>query len=339
MVSFGFRGSSCDDQEMEINMKETYLAIDLGRSELHIGEVNAEGKILHSRRYETGYITQSTALSIIKRSLEDYIVTDGWATNIRPIAMGISLLGDANNKEGIWQQTNSQSSPPIALAQILQHVYGIACYIENNIKGITKAIRLWGNGQQADNFIYINIGTSIEAQFVVERLMKPSMHFGIKDVKHMDVGIDIGIKCSCGRHNCVEYIAGEVGFDKSARLLSHTYSTNLYIPEDEKVKVDVKEIFFLSQQGDELCIQLVENAVNGITSLIKNLIRICNPEKVILGGSIMSTDFIFPKILKKLNKTNLRLDIQNIILSQFNSEDAGLIGAAAVAMNKQTSEF
>lgn len=320
-------------------MKETYLAIDLGRSELHIGEVNAEGEILHSKRYEIGYITQSTALSIIKRSLEDYIVTEGWATDLRPIAMGVSLLGKANNREGIWLQIDPKSNRPIPLAKALHEVYSIPCYIENNIKSITKAVRLWGNGLQSDNFIYINIGTNIEAEFVVNKLLTSSTHFGIKDVKHMDVGVDIGIKCSCGRYNCAEYIAGGVGLDKSARLLSSTYTTNLYIPKDEKVKVDVKEIYFLSQQSDELCIQLVENAINAIAGLITNLIRICNPEKVILGGKIMSSDFIYSKILKKLNKANLRLDTHNIILSQFNSEDAGLMGAAAVAMNKQTSEF
>lgn len=320
-------------------MKETYLAIDLGRSELHVGEVNADGEILHSKIYEIGYITQRTALLIIKRSLEDYIVTDGWVTDQRPIAMGISLLGGINNKDGIRLQIDSKTTRPIALAQALYDAYGLPCYIENNIKSITKALRLWGDGKQCDNFIYINIGTSIEAEFIVDKLLTSSSHFGIKEVKHMDVGVDVGIKCSCGRHNCVEYLAGGTGFDKSARLLSGTYSTKLYIPKDEKVKVDVKEIYFLSQQGDELCTQLVENAVNALNGLIMNLVRICNPEKVILGGKIMSNGFIYSKVIKKLNKANLRLDTHNIILSQFNSEDAGLIGAAAVAMNKETSEF
>ena len=315
-------------------MKETYLAIDLGRSELHIGEVNAKGEILHSKRYGIGYINQTTTLAVIKRSLEDYIVTDGWATESRPIAMGISLVENVNNRDGVWLQNDSKGNRPIHLAKALHGVYGIPCYIETNIKSITKAERLWGNEKHPDNFVYINIGSDIDAVFVVDTQLTHSSYFGIQDVKHMDVGIDIGIKCNCGRYNCVECIAGEAGFDKSARLLSNTYSTNLYIPHDEKVKVDIKEIYFLSQQGDSLCTQLVDNAVNGIAGLIMNLIRISNPDKVIIGGTIMANNFIYQRIIKKLSKANLRLDPHNIVLSRFTPQDAGLIGAAAVAINK-----
>lgn len=318
---------------MKINMNETYLAIDLGTSKLLIGEVSAEGKILHSKRYEVGYINQSTALSIIKRSLEDYMTTEGWISEKRPMSMGVSLLGHVDNVNGTWLRINSKSNQSIPLAKSLFEVYGIPCYIGNNIRNITRAVNLWGNGKQSDNFIYINIGTNIEAGFVINGQVVCDNQSETL-VGHIDAGMDIGVKCTCGLTNCTESIAGGIGFDKSARLLNNTYSTNLYIPKDEKIKVDVKQVYFLSQQGDELCIKLVENAVNAISNLIMTLIHIHRASTVILGGGIVSNGFIYPKIIKKLNKDTNRYIKKGILLSQFDAKYAGLIGAAAVAINK-----
>ncbi|PXV58952.1 putative NBD/HSP70 family sugar kinase [Dysgonomonas alginatilytica] len=315
-------------------MNETYLAIDLGRSELLIGEVSAEGKILHSKRYEAGYINQGTALSIIKRLLEDYITTEGWINGKRPISMGLSLLGYVDNVRGTWLRINSKSNQPTPLAHDLFQVYGMPCYIGNNIRNITRAVKLWGNGKQSDNFTYINISTSIEAGFVVNGQLVCDNQSEPGAIGHIDTGLDIGVICNCGLNNCTESIAGGAGFDKSARLFSGTYSSNLYIPKDEKIKVDIKQVYFLSQQGDELCVKLVENAVSAISNLIITLVEVNRVNTIILGGDIVSNGFIYPKIIKKLNKDAGHSITKGILLSQFNSEYAGLIGAAAVAMNK-----
>lgn len=315
-------------------MEKTYLALDLGATKLLIGEVDREGKILHSKKYATGYTDQVTAFSIIKRSLEDYITAEGWVTEQRPVGMGVGLTGRVDNTNGIWLQIDPKHSHPVSLAKDLFDVYGIPCYIDNDVKSATRAVKLWGYGRDSDNFIYINIGTGIAAGFFVNGQLVRGSHFNASEVGHTNVGVDIGVKCSCGRENCVECIAGGIGFDKSARLLSKKYSTNLYIPQNENIRVDVKEIFFLSQQGDELCIQLVDNAAKAIAGLIMNLVRVSDPDTVVLGGGIISSGFLYPKILENLNKTTMRFVTNGIVLTKLHPDYAGLVGAAAVAMNK-----
>lgn len=315
-------------------MENTYLALDLGGTKLLIGEVNADGKILRHKRYDTGFTDQITAFSIIKRSLEDYMTTVGWATDNRPVSMGLGLLGRVDNTNGIWLQIDPKYNNPIPLAKDLSELYNFPCYIDNDVKAATRATKKWGYGKDSDNFIYINIGTGIAAGLFVNNQLIRGSHFNAGEVGHTNAGVDIGIKCSCGRDNCVEQIAGGMGFDKSARLLSKTLKTKLYIPEDEGIRVDVKEIFFLSQQNDELCVQLVENASQAIAGLIMNLVRVSDPDTVILGGGIVSSGFIYPKILEKLNKTTIRFVSNGIVLTKLDPDFIGLVGAAAVAMNE-----
>jgi len=313
-------------------MEETYLALDLGATKLLIGEVNAEGKILNSKRYETGYMDQASAFSIIKRSLEDYIMTIGWATDKRPVSMGVGLIGRVDNANGIWLQIDPKRTQSIPLADDLSKSFEIPCFIDNDVKSATRAVKRWGYGKRSDNFIYINIGTGIAAGFIVNGQLIRGSHFNAGEVGHTNVGVSTGVKCGCGRENCVELIAAGMGFDKSARILSKTLKTKLYIPKDENIKVDVQEVFFLSQQNDELCMQLVENATQGIANLIMNLVRVSDPDTVVLGGGIISNGFLFPKIIDKLNKTTIRFVSNGVVLTQLDPNMVGLLGAAAVAL-------
>ncbi len=313
-------------------MGDTYLALDMGASKLLIGEVNTDGKILNYKRYETGYMDQKTASSIIKRSLEDYITTQGWFNGQRPVSMGIGLIGWVDNANGIWLQIDSTRTQPTHLADDLSELYSIPCYIDNDVKSATRAVRRWGYGKESDNFIYINIGTGIAAGFVANRALVRGNHNGAGEVGHTDVGVNIGIKCDCGRSNCVKLIAGGSGFDLSARFLRKIYKTSLYIPKDKNIKVDVKEVYFLARQNDELCVKLVENAAQGIADLIMNLVRITDPDTVVLGGGIVSDNFLFPKILEKINKTTVRFVSNGIVLTQLDVNFAGLLGAATVAI-------
>ena len=315
-------------------MENTFLALDLGGTKLLIGEVNEKGEVLNHKRYETGYIDQDTALFIIKQSIDNYIETVGWAYDKKPSAMGIGLIGRVDNATGIWLQMDPKRNNPTFLAKELSGIYNIPCYIDNDVKSATRAEKLWGYGQISKDFIYINIGTGIAAGFIINDRLVRGSHFNAGEVGHTNVGIDVGIKCGCGRNNCVELIAAGIGFDKSARLLKKHYSTKLSISDDENQKVDVREVYSLYEQKDELCIRLVENAAEGIAGLIMNLVRVSDPDTVILGGGIVSGGFLYPKILEKLNPTTIRFVKNGVVLTKLDPAFIGLIGAAAVAMNK-----
>lgn len=71
-------------------------------------------------------------------------------------------------------------------------------------------------------------------------------HFNAGEVGHVRVGVNIGIKCGCGRMDCVEAIAAGIGFDNCARLLRNQYETGLHIPAERTG--DCGEVFALSQK-------------------------------------------------------------------------------------------
>lgn len=312
---------------------ETYLAIELGGTRLRIGEVDEDGNILQYKRYASAFFNQQDAINIIKASLDDYVNTVGYYDG-KPAAIGIGLIGRVDTATGIWLQIDPNRTAPIELAKEIEEAYGIPCRIDNDVKSATRAERLWGAGRYSKNFVYIYVDSGIAVGSVVNGRQIRGSHFNAGEAGHMTVGVNLGVKCDCGRYDCVEAIASEIGFDKCARLLKGSYPSSLTIPDDEGELVEVREIIRLSRQGDELCTVLVNNAVQAIANLIMNMVRVTDPDTVVLGGSIFSGGYIYDKVLSVLHPATMRFVTEGVNLTQLNPQFIGLLGAAAVAMNK-----
>lgn len=311
---------------------ETYLGLDLGGTKLLIGEMDSRGNILKYKKYDSGYFNQQAAVEIIKASLDDYIRMVGWYDK-KPVGMGVGLIGRVDPVEGIWLQIDPSRTHPIALAKELSETYDIPCHIDNDVKSATRAERVWGFGQISKNFIYLNVGTGIAVGTVVHGRQIRGSHFNAGEVGHVRVGVNLGVKCGCGRTDCVEAIAAGIGFDNCARLLRDKYETALHIPEEKGQRVLVSEVFTLAQKGDPLCVALVENASEALANLIMNLVRVIDPDTVVLGGGVVADGYMHGKIMEKLQPTTMRFVTNGVVITKLNPGFIGLLGAGAVAMN------
>lgn len=311
---------------------ETYLGVDLGGTKILVGELDNRGNILKYKKYDSVVSNQQSALDIIKESIDDYIKTIGWAGK-KPAGMGVGLIGRVDASQGIWLQIDPERTQTIPLARELTAAYGIPCFIDNDVKAATRAEQAFGFGQISQNFIYINVGTGIAAGFIVNGRQIRGSHFNAGEVGHTRVGAGPGLKCGCGRTDCVELIASAKGFDLCARLLKDELETGLRFPAGAGERVLVNEIFALSQKGDPLCIRLVENASEAMANLIMNLVRVSDPDTVVLGGGLVADGFFHARILEKLNPTTLRFVKNGVVVTKLNPVFIGLMGAGALAMN------
>ncbi len=311
---------------------ETYLGMDVGGTKLLIGEIDSCGNILKYKKYNSAFFNQQAALGIIRESLDDYIQTVGWVGE-KPVAMGVGLIGRVDSKQGVWHQIDPKRTQPIPVAQELTEAYGIPCRIDNDVKAATRAERHFGFGQVSDNFIYINVGTGIAAGVVVNGHQIRGSHCNAGEVGHTHSGLTLGVRCGCGRMDCVEQVAAGTGFDACARLLIGQYETKLKLPVDIGARVSVSEIFDLSRKGDPLCMQLVDNAAMALANLIMNMVRMSDPDTVVLGGGLVSDGYLHSKVVEKLNPTTVRFVKNGVVITKLNPDFISLMGAGAVAMD------
>ena len=310
---------------------QTYLCLDLGGTKLLIGEADGAGHILKHKQYPSGFCDQPAAAGILRNALDDYIAHVGWAGE--PVAMGVGLIGRVDPFEGIWHQIDPGRTCPIPLAAQLAERYGLPCRIDNDVKAATRAEMAWGAGRYSKDFVFINVGTGIAAGTVVAGQLVRGGHFNAGEAGHTRVGTGVGIPCVCGRTDCVEAISSGSGIDACARLLFDRYPTRLTLPADAGRRVDFREVLSLAQAGDPLCEVLVSNAADGIANLIMNLVRVSDPDTVVLGGGIVSEEEMLRRIQDRLNPSTMRFVTHGVVLTRLDPHFAGLLGACAVAMN------
>lgn len=311
----------------------TYLGMDLGGTKLLIGETDAAGNILSYKKYPSGYLNQERALDFIQQSLDDYLREGRAKPGLPLLALGLGVVGRVDNAKGIWYQIDRKRNEQVNLGEALLQRYGLPCYVDNDVRSATKAELLFGHGRESKNFIYLNVGTGIAAGIVVNGRIVRGGHFNAGEVGHTTVGVNVGTKCDCGRHNCVETIVSGSGIDKCARLLAPDYpGTALVIPENGRVSV--LEVFEKAG-SDELCNRLTENAAEALANLIMNLVRTSDPETVVLGGGVVSDGYLFPLVQQKMNANTMRFVTGGVVLTELDPEFIGLLGACTVAMNNE----
>lgn len=308
----------------------TYLGADLGGTKLLIGEVEASGRIVRQKAYPSGFLDQQQTCELLITSIDDYLSTES-VPHARPIAMGVGLLGRVDTDKGVWEQIDPGRTCPIPLAHEMEKRYGIPCYIDNDVKSAARAEMHWGVGQMSDNFVYINVGTGIAACTVVNGRPLRGSHYNAGEVGHTTVDLNVGTQCVCGRRNCVETIAAGVGLDICARLLRDRYDTRLTIPQEGRVSGS--EVFRLSREGDPLCEALVANAAEALSQLVMNLVRMSDPDTVVMGGSIMSDGYMLDRMRPLLQAETMRFVTNGVRLTTLNPKHIGLLGAAVVAIN------
>ena len=312
-----------------MDKRTTYIAVDLGGTKLLLGELDREGHVLRTRRYPSGALTQREALALMEQGLDHFLAEE--SPENQPVAMGLGLVGRIDSETGTWLEIDHDRKEVLPLGQILRERYGLPCFMDNDVRSATKAEMLFGQGRNSRHMIYINVGTGIAAGFVTGGRLIRGGSCNAGEVGHTASGIGFRAPCACGRPDCVEPVASGLGFDVSARILAPQYpDTKLRIPEDG-TRVSAADIFALYDR-DPLCRVLTDNAAQALANLLMNLIRVTDPDTVVLGGGVMSSGFLYEKVLPLLNGHTIRFVTNGIVRTALDPRFIGLLGAGSNAI-------
>ena len=310
-----------------MNMK-TYLGMDFGGTKLLIGEVDAEGAVLRSRRYETGFTRQADAIQALLESVRDYKENVGFAGE--PAAAGIGIVGIVDNARGEWISiAHEYEGPPIPLARIVSQELKLPCGVDNDVRSSTTAELLLGQGRYSKNFIYLNVGTGLAAGFVVDGKILRGANVNAGEIGHMVVDMSDTSPCICGRVGCVENVVSGVGFTRQAqaRALNDLMT-------QAGGRADVCRLFDRAQAGDINCRAIVEYGARALACAVMNLVRAMDPDTIIYGGGILGDERFLRIVERELDPGTMRGVTRGLVASSFNPQYAGLLGAASLGMVK-----
>lgn len=306
---------------------KTYLGFDYGGTKLLIGELDEQGKVLRSKRYPTGCVSREQAVEKLLECASDYCKTVGFEGELQ--AAGIGIVGVSNHDTGEWISMNHIiEGEPVPLTDMLSEKLGVPVAIDNDVRSATTAERKLGHGKFSNNFIYINVGTGLAAGFVVNGMLIRGANNNSGEIGHSVVNLADKQYCICGRTGCAENVVSGSGFAKQAA----EYGLLDVLLADRPNSADAVKLFELADAGNEKAIAITEYAADTLAALIMNLVRVTDPDTVILGGGVVSDGWLLEKVKPRLNPSTMRGVTKGVVLSQFHPAYAGLIGAAALGM-------
>ena len=192
------------------------------------------------------------------------------------------------------------------------------------------------------DFIYLAFGTGIGAGRILEGKLQSGAHNFWGEVGHIQVSDSETETCGCGRRGCWEQLASGTALGKLATSYVETGRAPKLKKEleaegikggvrGEDIGKFLQEKVHTIQNQDlrQECQQIIGELANWMAAGIKNLINICDPGCIVLGGGMLKLgENLLPVVVEKMrNSPGPNCDL---IMSS-NIDWGGALGAAEMA--------
>lgn len=296
------------------------LAADLGITHSRIAAVDLLGNpIAEPHSFELDLSTGPDVnypelLAIMQRQMSN------GATAALAVVVGIPAPVDAS--------TGRPTNPPILsrwhnypLREQLHSAFGIPVFIEKdvNLMALGEQRGAW---PRAQSLVYVKVGTGIGSGIVLNGELYRGATGSAGDVGHIQLEEQGSTLCRCGRHGCLESVAGGGALATRMRALGRDAETT-------------RDVTALLHHGDAQAKSLVREAGKLIGEVLASVVSFANPDVITLGGDLGREPLLLGAARAQIVSRPLELatkDLEFVASSQ--GPDAGIRGAAALSIDR-----
>lgn len=308
-----------------------YVGVDLGGTNIAVGLVNEDGKILAKGSTPTklprayGPVIEDIAkitLSVIKKA--GYTVDD-------IEAIGVGVPGICDPQTGIIPFCTNLGWHDVPFVSELQQYIDRPVYVDNDatVAGLAESVA--GVSAGVDNSVFLTLGTGVGGGIVIGGKVYSGTHGVGSELGHMIIQMD-GEMCSCGNRGCLERYASATAIIREGRkaYAAHPESMIGTLCHGDAERINAKTIFDAAKAKDPVASDVFAWYIKGLSIGIINIINSLDPEVVVLGGGVsLAGDFLLDAVREAIKpylfyKT---MPYARIEIAQLGS-DAGIIGAA-----------
>ncbi len=310
-----------------------YIGVDLGGTNVKIGIVNKDGKILRNISIKTKKdVTPQLFIKDISNSIKKLISDFGISTkNIGHIGIGVPGLCD--NEAGVVLKAVNINFLNVNLREEMKKYFDIPVYLENDANCAALAEAKFGVSKGYKNSITITLGTGIGGGIIIDNKIYKGFNCASAELGHMSIDIK-GNLCNCGRRGCFETYASATALKYQAiNVVKNNKDTIIYNMVNGDInKIEARLVFNCAKKNDKVAVQIVDKYMSYLSCGIENLINILQPDIIAIGGGISNAGEYFLEKIRGLIKNSHEmakdLDKRTKIELAKLGNDAGIIGAA-----------
>lgn len=210
------------------------------------------------------------------------------ARDIPLLGIGVGVPGIVDPGPANLVSSSALGWKEVPLKQIWEECYSLPVLVENRARAAAMAEGLSGSAREATSFVYLSIGTdvrsSIEAAVVTDGSPQRGAHGMAVDAGHMILD-PTGPLCSCGQRGCWQAMV-DVNREAEllrARLLAGETSVLQGLAGAQDGTLEHRLIHQAAVERDALALDVVRSVAFNYVLGITNLIRLFDPDMVVLG--------------------------------------------------------
>ncbi|MFC0273382.1 ROK family protein [Metabacillus herbersteinensis] len=289
-----------------------------------------QGTIIERIEVPLNTISQDDIYGHLKRTIQSLIskVPD---SHYGVVGIGVAFPGTID-ESGTILIAPTLKWKNVPLQKMLENDFSLPVVVNNEAKVGALGETEFGLGRDSTNMLYISIGHGIGASIMLNKeLYRGQLGFS-GEVGHTTFYIQ-GETCECGNVGCWQHYA-------SVKPLLHQAAQIDGITEHlhrfGKTSPDMDVLVELAKEENKHVILLFESIGKNIGIGISNLVRILNPELVIIGGEMAAAEewLIQPVTQMVKQRASLYYEKQLRILFSQLGDDAIFLGAASIAISQ-----
>lgn len=241
-------------------------------------------------------------------------------------AVGVGVPGFVDVRTGIVHElTNVPGWREVALGAELERLAGLPAVAENDANCMGVAEMKYGAASGLTDFLAITLGTGVGGAVFINGRLHHGSRSGAGEVGQMSIdyrGVD-------GPHDNTGALERYVGIRQLTARAWILYAERGMTRSLEECAP--KNLTQAAVEGDEVALKVWDEFTTQLACSLSNCCWLLNPQAIVIGGGIADAgDLIFGPLRAKM-MAQLAGPFQVDLLPARFRNDAGLIGAAAIA--------
>jgi glucokinase len=304
------------------------IGVDLGGTKMLVGVLEGTEVRYESREASTGQ-SEDELVELLVREVSE-------ARDARPevSAVGLGIPATIDHETGVAVSAVNLPLSNLPIRDLVSERVGLPVFVDNDANVAALAEYLYGAAQGKPTTVMLTVGTGIGGGLIIGgEVFRGSTGAGA-ELGHTVIQVD-GPPCqgNCPNHGCVEALASGTALGREGLAAAESAPDSVLgqlLAAGEKV--DGTAVTRAALAGDETAIAVFDLIGGRLGVACTSFANIFQPDAIVVGGGVMAAgDLLLDPARREVRERALTPMNETPILAATQGNDAGMIGAAALA--------
>ena len=308
-----------------------YIGIDLGGTNIAVGLVNEDGRII--AKTETPTLATRPWQELVRDmgTCIREVMEQAGVQEAEIASVGIGIPGVADQKTGVVIFCTNLGWHGIPLRDELHKYIDKPVFIDNDATVAGWAEFQAGVSRGTNSSVFLTLGTGVGAGIVINGKIWAGAHGAGSELGHLTIDVD-GVPCTCGKRGCAERYCSATAIIRMARETCAD-APNCAIMRavgGDLEKINAKIVIDAAKGGDAIAMQVFAQFIKYLAIVVNNVISFLDPDMIVLGGGVSRAgDFLLDALKQEVGKLLFypTLPAPAMRIASLGN-DAGIVGAA-----------